>query len=87
VTASNSLFIKQSAEKELKALPKADLTRIVDKIQSLADNPRPSGIQKMSGHFQSRIRRGDYRVLYTINDTDGVVEIIKIGDRREVCRK
>jgi len=87
VTASYSLFIKRSAENELKALPKPDLSRIVQKIQSLAANPRPSGYQKMSGHSQYRIRQGDYRVLYTVNDTDRVVEIIKIGHRREVYRK
>jgi mRNA interferase RelE/StbE len=86
VTASYSLRIKRSAEKELKALPKKDLSRIVEKIQSLAGNPRPPGYQKMSGPFQHRIRQGDYRILYTIDDNDRVVEIVKIGHRREVYR-
>jgi len=86
VTASYSLFIKRGAEKELKALPKPNLSRIIEKIQSLAENPRPSGYQKMSGHSQYRIRQGDYRILYTIDDGDRVVEIVKIGHRREVYR-
>lgn len=86
MTASYNLRIKRSAEKELKALPKANLSRIVDKIQSLTEDPRPPGHQKMSGHSQYRIRQGDYRILYTIDDTDRVVEIVKIGHRREVYR-
>jgi mRNA interferase RelE/StbE len=86
VTASYSLRIKRSAEKELKAIPKSDLSRIVGKIRALAENPRPPGHQKMSGPSQFRIRQGDYRILYTIDDNDRVVEIVKIGHRREVYR-
>lgn len=87
MTASYSLRIKRTAEKELKALPKKDLSRIVEKIQSLAENPHPPGHQKMSGRFQYRIRQGDYRILYTIDDGERLVEIIKIGHRREVYRR
>jgi mRNA interferase RelE/StbE len=86
VTDSYSLKIKRSAEKELRAVPKKDLPRVIERIQSLAVNPRAPGHQKLSGHDQYRIRQGDYRILYTINDTDRVVEIIKIGHRREVYR-
>ena len=86
MTASYSLRIRRSAEKELKALPKTDLSRIVEKIRSLAENPHPPGHQKISGQFQYRIRQGDYRILYTIDDSERVVEIIKIGHRREVYR-
>ena len=86
MTASYSLRIKRSGEKELRALPKKDLSKIVEKIQALSEDPRPPGYQKMSGHFQYRIRQGDYRILYLIDDDDRVVEIIKIGHRREVYR-
>jgi len=83
---SYSLRIKRSAEKELRIVPKKDLHRVIERIQSLAVNPRPPGHQKLSGHDQCRIRQGDYRILYTIDDPGRVVEIIKIGHRREVYR-
>lgn len=87
MTDSYSLKIKRSAEKELRAVPKKDLLRVIERIQSLAVDPRVPGHQKLSGHDQYRIRQGDYRILYSINDTDRVVEIIKIGHRREVYRR
>lgn len=86
MTDSYSLRIKRSAEKELRAVPKKDLPRVIERIQSLAVNPRAPGHQKLSGNDQYRIRQGDYRILYTINDPDRVVEIVKIGHRREVYR-
>jgi mRNA interferase RelE/StbE len=86
VTVSYSLRIKRSAEKELRIVPKKDLPRVIERIQSLAINPRPPGYQKLSGHDQYRIRQGDYRILYSINDSDRVIETVKIGHRREVYR-
>ena len=87
MTGSYSLVIKKSAERELRAIPKEDLRRIVDRARALADNPRPSGSEKLSGQEQYRIRQGDYRILYTLDDKARVVEIVKIGHRREVYRK
>ena len=86
MTDSYSLLIKRSAEKELRAIPKMDLPKVVQRIQSLANNPRPLGHQKLSGQSQYRIRQGDYRILYTIDDSDRQVEIVKIGHRREIYR-
>lgn len=86
MTASYSLQFKRSAEKELRALPKTDLHKVVERIQNLAVDPRPQGYQKLSGHNQYRIRQGDYRILYMINDSDRMIEIVKIGHRREVYR-
>lgn len=81
-----SLRIKRSAEKELRRIPKADLRRIVQKIDSLATDPRPTGCEKLFGENVYRIRQGDYRILYTVEDDERVVEIIKVGHRREVYR-
>ncbi len=80
------LRIKRSAERELRALPKTDLKRVADRIQQLAYQPRPSGCEKLSGLEAYRLRQGDYRVVYTVDDERRVVEIIKIGHRREVYR-
>lgn len=85
--AAYKVGIKRSAEKELRAIPKADLTRITRKIQALSDNPRPHGTEEMKGqNLLFRIRQGDYRILYEINDTQKEIVILKIGHRREVYR-
>lgn len=86
MTASYSLFIKRSAEKELRGLPKADLSKVIHRIHELVTDPRPPGCQKLSGYNQYRIRQGDYRILYTIDDSNRKIEIIRIGHRREVYR-
>ena len=87
MTGSYSLFIKKSAERELRQIPKADLRRILTKIKNLGQNPRPLGSEKLSEQERYRIRQGDYRVVYTIDDTERRVDVVKIGHRREVYRQ
>jgi mRNA interferase RelE/StbE len=86
--ASYKLSIKPSAGKELEAVgSKADRTRIVAKIAALASNPRPHGSEKLAGYDDRyRIRQGNYRVVYEIDDDANEVTIYKIGHRREVYR-
>lgn len=78
--------IKPSAAKELKALPSKDRRRVIARIQGLANEPRPAGCEKLSGYELYRVRQGDYRVLYTVQDADPLVVVFKIGHRREVYR-
>ncbi|MHC4693831.1 MAG: type II toxin-antitoxin system RelE family toxin [Planctomycetota bacterium] len=84
--AKYRITIKKSAAKELEALPKKDLPRIIKRIQTLAQNPRPDGSQKLSGKEQYRVRQGDYRIVYSIEDKDRIIDIFKIGHRREIYR-
>ena len=84
--ANYRLLIKPSAAKELQALPANDRKRIVTKIQSLASDPRPPGAEKLSGQEKYRLRQGDYRVLYSVDDSRKLVVIVKIGHRRDVYR-
>ena len=87
MTALYSVVIKRSAEKEFKAIPSSDLKRVVDRIRSLAQQPRPSGCEKLSGESERYcIRQGDYRIVYSIDDAVRLVEVVKIGHRREVYR-
>jgi len=80
--ARYSLRIKKSARKELEAIAtKADRRRIIKRIESLADNPRPKAALRLSGLERYRIRQGRCRILYTIEDTVLIVQVIKIGDR------
>jgi len=84
--ANYKIFIKPSAAKELEVVPRKDRLRIIEKIQSLSSNPRPHGCEKLSGEEKFRIRQGDYRILYSIQDEAVIVTIVKIGHRREVYR-
>jgi len=76
--------IKKSATKEIAKLPKDMLKRILDKIQSLENEPRPSGCKKLSADEKYRIRVGNYRVLYSIEDEKLVIYIVKVGHRKDV---
>lgn len=84
--ASYSLEIKRSAAKELAQAPPKDRGRIVARIQALADEPRPVGAEKLSGQERYRVRQGDYRILYEIEDQILRVMVVKIGHRRDVYR-
>ena len=80
------LLIRRSAARELEALPANYRRGIVVKIQHLSAEPRPTGVEKLSGAEQYRIRQGDYRVLYEIDDAGKTVTIVRIGHRRDVYR-
>jgi mRNA interferase RelE/StbE len=84
--ASYRLLIKPSAAKELQALPANDRKRVVTKIEGLASDPRPPGTEKLSGAEKYRLRQGDYRVLYSVDDSQKMLVIVKIGHRRDVYR-
>ena len=78
--------IKKSAIKELHSIPKNDLQKIVAEIKSLSDDPRPMGCIKLPGSERYRIRQGNYRVLYSIEDEILTVYVVKIGHRKDIYR-
>ena len=84
--ASYSLRIKPSAVKELEALPTKDRRKIIARIEGLASEPRPHGCEKLSGLEQYRVRQGDYRAVYGVDDDVRLVLVVKVGHRREVYR-
>ena len=84
--ASYSVLIKASAAKELERLPDKPRRQIAKKIHALAEHPRPVGCEKLTGDELYRIRQGDYRVVYSIEDMALTVLIIRVGNRREVYR-
>lgn len=82
---SYKLLFKRSAEKELRKIAKPDLRRVVNTIQALAHHPRPPGVRMLRGPERYwRIRQGDYRIIYEVNDAAGQITVIKVGHRREV---
>ncbi len=86
--AEYRLLIKTSAGKELATVgTKADRARITVRIQGLANNPRPVGCEKLAGYADRyRVRQGNFRVVYQVDDQRREVTIFKIGDRRDVYR-
>ncbi|HEV8354799.1 MAG TPA: type II toxin-antitoxin system RelE/ParE family toxin [bacterium] len=85
--AAYKLFIKASAVKDLEAVPKGDRERIIRRIKALAGNPRPVGHEKLSAGEKYRVRQGDYRVVYLVDNDALEITIFKIGHRREVYRR
>jgi mRNA interferase RelE/StbE len=85
--AKYRILIKPSAVKEIEAIsPKKDRQRIVGSISKLANNPRPPGCEKLSGQEKYRIRQGRYRIVYSIEDQDLIVYVVKVGHRKDVYR-
>ena len=80
------VIFKQSVAKDLRQIPKKDVTRILNRIKALSIEPRPPGVEKLSGQERYRIRQGVYRILYEIQDNELVVVVIKIGHRRDVYK-
>ena len=84
--ASYKVLVKPSAIKELEAVPAKDRRKLAAKIQALAEDARPHGSEKLSGQERYRVRQGDYRVVYAIDDAEQTVLIVKIGNRRDIYR-
>jgi mRNA interferase RelE/StbE len=82
--ASFEVSVKQSVARDLRRIPKKDVARILRRIESLAREPRPPGVEKLSGQEKYRIRQGVYRIIYEIKDEELVVVIVKVGHRRDV---
>lgn len=85
--ASYSILLTRSAAKELEHVPVKDRRRIVARIAALADDPRPIGSEKLTGAEQYRVRQGNYRILYGIEDDVLVVTVVRVGHRRDVYRR
>jgi mRNA interferase RelE/StbE len=77
------LRFKASVAKDLRGIPRADVERILARTETLRDDPRPPGAEKLSAQERYRVRQGDYRILYTVADAELVVEVVKAGHRRE----
>jgi mRNA interferase RelE/StbE len=80
--------IKTSAIKELEAVaPKKERQRLAGRISALGQEPRPRGCQKLAGEAERyRVRQGRYRIVYSVNDSEQIVEVVKVGQRKEVYR-
>ncbi len=78
--------VKKSAAKELRKIPQKELVKILGKIENLSTNPHPTGSIKLTNQEKYRIRIGNYRVLYSIEDNILTVFIVKVGHRKNIYR-
>ena len=78
---------RPSVARDLRGIPRADVERILVRIESLRDNPRPRGSEKLSAREHYRLRQGNYRILYTVADAELIVGVVKVGHRRDVYRQ
>ena len=79
---------KQSAQKELKKLQKKTISRILQVIETLSDNPHPPRSRKLHGtEYTYRLRAGDYRKIYSVYTAILTIEIVKIGHRKEIYKR
>jgi mRNA interferase RelE/StbE len=81
-----TIKIKPSAQKDLDSLPDKEVLNILNKINMLSENPRPVGTQKLSNLDSYRIRSGNYRVLYEVNDKSRSIFIFRIKHRKEAYK-
>jgi mRNA interferase RelE/StbE len=84
--AEYEIFFKESVWKDLKKIPKRELKRILSRVEKLSDDPRPIGCEKLTGEELFRIRQGKYRIIYSIQDNELTIWVIKVGHRKDIYR-
>lgn len=84
--ANYKIEIKRSAEKELRSIPKKDITKIIEQIQNLAFDPMPKNSIKLTNDFRRRLKIGKYRVLYSIENEKLVIFVVKIAHRKKAYK-
>ncbi len=80
------VLFRKSVTRDLYPIPTRDLQNMLTAIESLSEEPRPSGIEKLSGQVRHRIRQGNHRIAYEIKDQEVIVVIVKVGHRKDVYR-
>ena len=84
--AAYNIFFKKSVWKDFEPITKEDLERILTRIKMLSKDPRPPGCEKLTGQERYRLRQGRYRIVYSIQDDEHTVWVVKVGHRKDVYR-
>jgi mRNA interferase RelE/StbE len=80
------VYFKKSVEKDFRTISKKDLQKILRRIGALAKDPRPSGHEKLTGQERYRVRQGRYRIVYSIQDKELTVWVVKVGHRKGIYK-
>jgi len=78
--------VRRRAQRALDKLPESDFQAVIEAIRDLAQTPRPRGIEKVKSTSLWRIRQGDYRIIYAIDDNAHLITVVRVGHRREIYR-
>jgi mRNA interferase RelE/StbE len=84
--AGYDIFFKESVWKELRKIPKNDLKKVLSRVEQLGNDRRPMGCEKLTGLEVYRIRQGNYRIVYAIQDNELTVWVVKVGNRKDIYR-
>jgi mRNA interferase RelE/StbE len=84
--AGYKVYFRQSVEKDFTGIPQTELRKIMQRIAALADDPLPPGCEKLTGKDRYRIRQGRYRILYSIQDRELTIWVVRVGHRRDIYR-
>ena len=85
--ANYNIYFRKSAAKELSKLPNPTLQKVIKRIEALAIDPRPVGCEKLTGQEFYRIRQGNYRIVYSIQDNELTVWAVKISHRKDIYKR
>ena len=80
------VHFKASVERDFTTIPKKELKKILKHIEGLAENPRPWGCEKLTGQERYRLRKGRYRIVYSIQDDELRLWVVKVGIRKDIYR-
>jgi len=84
--AGYRVLFRRSVEKDFSSIPKRNIKRILNRIKTLEENPRPPGSEKLTGQERYRLRQGRYRIVYSIQDDELTIWAVKIGHRKDAYR-
>jgi len=84
--AAYKVYFRASVGKDFASIPRSDLKKILQRIKTLAENPRPPGCEKLTGQERYRVRQGRYRIVYSIHDDELTIWIVKVGHRKDIYR-
>jgi len=80
------VYFRESVGKDFRTIPKKDARKILNRIKSLAVEPRPSGCEKLTGQERYRVRQGQYRIVYSVQDKESTIWVVRVGHRKDVYR-
>jgi mRNA interferase RelE/StbE len=81
--AEYKIYFKRSAVKDLDTISKKDLQRTINRIDLLKKDPRPPGCEKLCGQERYRVRQGNYRIVYSIQDNQFIIQVVKVRHRSD----
>lgn len=84
--AEYEIYFKESVEKDFRAIPEKDLKKIIHRIEMLSKDPRPPNHEKLTGQERYRVRQGLYRIIYSVQDKELTIWVVKVGHRKDVYR-